>query len=62
MAEWNGKLIKDMTISHIENSMRLLEKQAKKSCKNANGSSWRYYLKGVYFDLKRELETRDTSF
>lgn len=62
MAAWNGKLIVDMTSSHLENTIKLLEKQAKASCKKAHGSDWKFYLKGAYYDLKRELDKRDVSF
>jgi hypothetical protein len=62
MSEWNGKLIEDMNSGHIENTLRLLEKQAKQACKKAHGSDWKLYVNNSYFDLKEDLEKRDHNF
>lgn len=62
MSEWNGRLIEDMTTSHIENTINLLEKNAKKACRKAHGSDWKLYLDNSYHDLKEALEKRDHNF
>ena len=62
MTVWNGKLIEDMGSGHIENTLLMLEKQAKIVCKQAHGSDWKLYVNNSYFDLKDSLEKRDHNF
>jgi hypothetical protein len=62
MSEWNGRLIKDMDLQHIDNTLRMLEKAARRDCKKAGGSDWKVYVPTVYFDLKEERDNRDHNF
>lgn len=62
MSEWNGRLIADMDTSHIENTIKLLEKNAKKACRKAGGSNWKYYVHNSYQDLVEEFNKRDVKF
>jgi len=62
MTTWNGRLISDMDTGHIENTMCMLEKQARQACRKAHGSDWKLYANPSYFDLKEALEKRDHNF
>lgn len=54
MSEWNGRLLVDMSTQHIENTMRFLEKQARRK----HGIRWESFVATVYFDMKDELSQR----
>lgn len=59
MSDWNGRLIEDLSLQHIENTMAMLEQRAKQACSKARGSDWRLYVSAKYFELEAECEKRN---
>lgn len=58
MTEWNGMLISEMQVGHIENTMKSLKKRSYARY----GESWNIYVDTVYFDLEAELKKREAVF
>lgn len=68
--EWNGAPIKDMDYTHLCNTVRLLENQAKEKAEIAQSDAvqpegtwyseeWTENLREEYWDLLREKERRE---